>query len=83
VGRTGIPGHVHDLDNKVGSSVTINSTTRTTVYESGQYAGESKSVEPFRGVFGADGTVVMQSVIHTRSSVGGAVMANLSVLFTG
>jgi hypothetical protein len=34
------------------------------------YAGESQSVEFFRGVFVADGTVVMQSLIHTRSTVG-------------
>jgi hypothetical protein len=65
-----VDGTVHYLDNKIGSTVTINGITRTTVYESGQYVGDSQSVEMFRGVFRADGTVVMQSLIHTRSTVG-------------
>jgi hypothetical protein len=65
-----VEGTVHYLDNKAGSSVNIHEITRTTVYESGQYAGESKSVESLRGVFLADGTVVMQTVVHTRSTVG-------------
>jgi hypothetical protein len=66
-----VDGTVHYLDTKVGSSVTVNEIIRTTVYASGEYAGESMSVEMFRGVFEADGTVVMQSLIHTRSNVGG------------
>ena len=66
-----VDGSVHYLDNQAGSTVNIHSITRTTVYESGQYAGEAKSVESFRGVFQADGTVVMESKIHTRSTVGG------------
>jgi hypothetical protein len=51
--------------------VTVNEITRTTVHQSGLYAGESKSVEMFRGVFQNDGTVVLQSLIHTRSTVYG------------
>jgi hypothetical protein len=65
-----VDGTVHYLDTKVGSTVTINQITRTTVYESGQYAGESMSVEMLRGEFQADGTVVLQTVINTRSTVG-------------
>jgi hypothetical protein len=65
-----VTGEVKYLDNKIGSTANIHAITRTTVYESGVYVGESQSVEYFRGVFGADGTVVFQSLIHTRSTVG-------------
>ena len=65
-----VTGTVKYLDHEAGSTVNIHSITRTTVYESGLYVGESQSVEFFRGVFEADGTVVMQSLIHTRSTVG-------------
>jgi hypothetical protein len=66
-----VDGRVQFLDTTVGSSVTINQTTRTTVYESGVYAGETFSVQMMRGVFEADGTVVTQSVVNTRSTVNG------------
>lgn len=65
-----VDGKAQFVDNQAGSSVTINSITRTTVYESGAYAGESKSVQMFRGVFAADGTVTMQSNVHTRATSG-------------
>jgi len=65
-----VDGTVHYLDNKAGSTVTINQITQTTVYEAGQYAGSSKSVTMNRGVFQSDGTVVIQAVVHTRSTVG-------------
>jgi hypothetical protein len=65
-----IDGTVHYLDNQVGSSVTINEITRTAVYESGAVVGESMSVTMDRGVFAVDGSVVIDSVVHTRSSVG-------------
>ena len=65
-----IDGTVHYLDTSAGSSVTINKITRTTVYESGQYAGETMSVTLSRGVFEADGTVVIQTVTNTRSDAG-------------
>ena len=65
-----VDGTVHYLDNKAGSTVTINEITQTTVYEAGQYAGSSKSVGMYRGVFQADGTVVIQTVVNTRSTVG-------------
>ena len=65
-----VDGTVHYIDSKVGSTVTINEITRTTVFESGQYAGESMSVEMLRGEFRADGSVVLQTVTNTRSTVG-------------
>jgi hypothetical protein len=66
-----VDGQVHFLDNKAGSSVTVNEITRTTYYQNGEYAGESMSVQMFRGVFQNDGTNVLQSLIHTRSTAFG------------
>ena len=66
-----VDGQARFLDNKAGSSVTVNETTRTTYYQNGVYVGASKSVEMFRGVFQNDGTDVLQSLIHTRSTVFG------------
>lgn len=65
-----IDGTIHYLDTTAGSSVTINKITRTTVYEAGEYAGETRSVTMSRGVFEADGTVVIQTVTNTRSTAG-------------
>jgi len=65
-----VTGTVKFLDNKAGSTVNIHAITETTVTESGVYVGESRSVEYLRGVFQADGTVVLQSLIHTRASFG-------------
>jgi hypothetical protein len=65
-----VTGTVRYLDTKPGSTVNIHEIVRTTVYESGQYVGESMDVTSDRFVFGADGTVVIQSVVHTRSRIG-------------
>jgi hypothetical protein len=65
-----IDGTMRYLDSTAGSSVTINRITRTTVYESGEYVGETMSVTMSRGVFEADGTVVIQTVTNTRSTTG-------------
>jgi hypothetical protein len=65
-----VTGHVHYLDNKAGSSLTLQETTITKVYQDDVYQGESKDVEQLRGVFANDGTVVMSSRIHTHSRVG-------------
>jgi len=65
-----IDGTIRYLDTSAGSSVSVNKTTRTTVYESGESVGEAFSVRMFRGVFESDGTFVMQSVVNTRSGVG-------------
>ena len=66
-----VTGKAQFLDNKAGSSVSVQETTRTTYYRSGEYIGSSQAVEHFRSVFQADGTVVMKSGIHTRSTVDG------------
>jgi hypothetical protein len=65
-----IDGTMHYLDTTAGSSVTVHPNTRTTVYESGEYAGETMSVRMLRDEFQADGTVVTQSITNTRSTVG-------------
>lgn len=69
--RFDITGKVQYLDNKLGSTVSVNQITRTTFLRDGQYVGESRSVAHLRGVFQADGTVVMQNSTHTRSTVDG------------
>ena len=75
-----VDGQAHFVDNKAGSAVTIQSTTRTTVTESGVYVGESRSLQVFRDVFAADGSVTMQSIIHTRATAGDATCSYSLVL---
>jgi hypothetical protein len=65
-----VTGTVQYLDAKIGSTANIHQITRTTVYESGQFVGDSMSVTADRYVFEADGTVVIQAVVHTRSTIG-------------
>jgi hypothetical protein len=75
-----VTGTVYYLDTKAGSTATIHEITRTTVYEAGQFIGESMSVASFRLVFQTDGTVVIQSVVNTRSTVGDEPCAYRMVL---
>jgi hypothetical protein len=65
-----IDGTLRDLDTKVGSQVTVQKITRTTVYESGVYAGETMSVTSSRSAVQPDGTIVIDTVVNTRSTVG-------------
>jgi hypothetical protein len=65
-----IDGTMLYLDTAAGSSYTLHKTVRTTVYQSGEYAGETFSTQMSRGVFQADGTAIIDSVINTRSTVG-------------
>ena len=65
-----VDGQVQYLDNHVGSSVSIHSRTKTTVTEAGAVVGESFNVDYFRGVFKADGTVEMTSIVNTTSQNG-------------
>jgi hypothetical protein len=66
-----IEGTVLYLDTTAGSTATIHQITRTTVSEDGVVTGEAMSVQTMRGVFQADGTVVTNTVINTRSSLSG------------
>lgn len=63
-------GAVHYLDTRAGSTVMVHLTTRTTVFESGQYVGETRSTSMTREVVQEDGTVVIQTVTNTRSTAG-------------
>ena len=65
-----IDGAIQYHDTNAGSSVMVHTTTRTTVFESGQFAGETKSVSMSRETVREDGTVVIQTVTNTRSTVG-------------
>jgi hypothetical protein len=65
-----IDGTLHFLDTTVGSTVTLNKITRTTVYESGEYVGETMSVTMSRNAIQPDGTVVVSTVVNTHSTVG-------------
>jgi hypothetical protein len=64
-------GTVLYLDTTAGSSATLHQITRTTVSEDGEITGESMSVQMLRGVFQADGTVVINTVVNTQSSLSG------------
>jgi hypothetical protein len=65
-----IDGTIRYLDTAVGSTVTVNKTTRTTIYEAGEYAGETFSVTMSRNAVQPDGTVVIQTIQNTRSTAG-------------
>lgn len=65
-----IDGTLHFLETTVGSTVTLNKITRTTVYESGEYVGETMSVTMSRNAIQPDGTVVISTVVNTHSTVG-------------
>jgi hypothetical protein len=65
-----IDGTIRYLDTAVGSMVTVNRTTRTTVYEAGEYAGETFAVTMSRSAVQPDGTVVIETITNTRSTAG-------------
>ena len=65
-----IDGTLRYLDTSAGSSVTVNKVTKTSKYEAGEYVGGALSAVTSRQVFEADGTVVIQSMTHTRSTMG-------------
>lgn len=65
-----IDGAIHYVDSSAGSAYTLEKTTRTTKFENGVEVGSAFSVQVGRGVFQADGTVVIQTITNTRSSLG-------------
>lgn len=64
-----IDGAIHFVDSSAGSSYTFQQNTRTTKYENGIEVGDAFSTHVGRGVFEADGTVVINTIINTRSSL--------------
>jgi hypothetical protein len=67
-----IDGAIHFVDSIAGSSYTLEKTVRTTKYENGVEVGSAFSTQVGRGVFEADGTVVIETIINTRSSLNDA-----------
>ena len=65
-----IDGAIHFVDSSAGSAYTLEKTTRTTKFENGVEVGSAFSTQVGRGVFEADGTVVIQTITNTRSSLG-------------
>ncbi|HEX5012861.1 MAG TPA: hypothetical protein VFV72_01790 [Candidatus Limnocylindrales bacterium] len=66
-----IDGSIHYVDSSAGSAYTLQKTVRTTKFENGVEVGSAFSVQSGRGVFQADGTVVIATNLHTRSTLDG------------
>ena len=64
-----IDGSIHFVDATAGSSYTLEEIVRTTKFENGVEVGSARSTQVGRGVFKADGTVVIDTIINTRSSL--------------
>lgn len=64
-----IDGAIHFVDSTAGSSYTLEKNVRTTKYENGVKVGSAFSTQVGRGVFQADGTVVIDTITNTRSSL--------------
>ena len=64
-----IDGAIHFVDTKAGSAYTLEETVRTTKFENGIEVGSAFSTQVGRGVFQADGTVVIDTIVNTRSTL--------------
>ena len=64
-----IDGSIHFVDATAGSSYTLHEIVRTTKIENGVEVGSAMSTQVGRGFFQADGTVVISTIINTRSSL--------------
>jgi hypothetical protein len=65
-----IDGSIHFVDATAGSSYTLHEIVNTTKFENGVEIGSSRSTQVGHGFFQADGTVVINSITNTRSSLG-------------
>jgi hypothetical protein len=65
-----IDGAIHFVDSSAGSAYTLEKTTRTTKFENGVEVGSAFSSQVGRGFFEADGTVVIETITNTRSTLG-------------
>ena len=75
-----INGSIHFVDATAGSSYTLEEIVRTTKFENGLEVGSARSTQVGRGVFRADGTVVIDTIINTRSSLGAEPCTNRLLL---
>ena len=64
-----IDGAIHYVDTTAGSAYTLEETVRTTKFENGVEVGSAFSTQVGRGVFEADGTVVINTIVNTRSTL--------------
>ena len=65
-----IDGSIHFVDAAAGSSYTLQEIVNTTKFENGVEVGSARSTQVGRGFFKADGTVVINTITNTRSSLG-------------
>lgn len=66
-----IDGSIQYVDSSAGSSYTLHKTVRTTKFENGIEVGSAFSTQVGRGSFQADGTVVINTIINTHSTLDG------------
>jgi hypothetical protein len=66
-----IDGSIHFVDSNAGSSYTLEKQVRTTKLENGIVVGSAFSAQVGRGTFQADGTVVIDTITNTRSTLDG------------
>ena len=66
-----IDGSIHFVDSRAGSQYTLEKSVRTTKFENGVQTGSAFSVQVGRGSFQADGTVVIDTITNTRSTLDG------------
>ena len=66
-----IDGAIHFVDSKAGSAYTLEKRVTTTKIENGIEVGRAFSAQVSRGVFKADGTVVIDTITNTRSTLDG------------
>ena len=65
-----VDGSIHYVDSAAGSSYTLHQIVRTTKFEDGVEVGSAMSTQVGRGFFQSDGTVVINTITNTRSSLG-------------
>lgn len=66
-----IDGSIHYTDSAAGSAYSLQKTVRTTKLENGVEVGSAFSTQVGHGFFQADGTVVIDTVTNTRSTLNG------------
>ena len=66
-----IDGAIHYVDSSAGSAYTLHKTVRTTKFENGVEVGSAFSTQVGRGFLQANGTVVINTITNTRSTLNG------------
>ena len=66
-----IDGSIHYADSAAGSAYTLEKIVRTTKLQNGVSVGSAFSTQVGHGFFAADGTVVIDTITNTRSTLDG------------